>query len=490
MVRESMDLPAADLLWIDEAHHCPAETYQKIIDAYPDAILLGITATPCRGDGRGLGGIFETIIETPQVAELIEQGYLVKTRVYAPVDPDLKGVETRSGDYVESQLAERMDRDHLVGDIVTHWHKYGERRKTVCFAVSVGHSVHIRDEFLKSGVRAEHIDGSTPKDERDATLKRLESGADRAGHQLHGADRRLGHAGMRLHHPGAADQKDGAVSPDGRPRAAAGRRQARRHRARSFRRHFPARLRRGSHRMDARSRQALDQRRAYQAPRWRPCLAHPGMQAMRRRPRRRRACFHCGYLPAPPPRLVEFEDGDLGLLDRDRRAKPTVFDPAERARWHAMLAHIGLERGYKPGWTAHKYKEKFGAFPPWGASPAADSADARSPIVGSLAPDRFRQAEQRMKKRKTSANKIDCGFTRLPHEMRWSPAWRVLSLAARRVLDLLELELGKHRGKNNGRICVTYADFQRYGIGYNNIAPALRELEVLGFIRIRTRPRR
>ena len=68
-----MELPQADLLVIDEAHHCPAGTYRKIIDAYPDAILLGLTATPCRGDGRGLGGIFETIIECPQVAQLIEQ---------------------------------------------------------------------------------------------------------------------------------------------------------------------------------------------------------------------------------------------------------------------------------------------------------------------------------------------------------------------------------------------------------------------------------
>ena len=117
--------------------------------AYPDAVLLGLTATPCRGDGRGLGSIFEVIIECPQVAELIEQGYLVKTRVYAPVDPDLKGVKTVAGDYVENQLADRMDQPKLVGDIVTHWHKYGERRPTVAFAVSVSHSVHIRDEFIR-----------------------------------------------------------------------------------------------------------------------------------------------------------------------------------------------------------------------------------------------------------------------------------------------------------------------------------------------------
>jgi DNA repair protein RadD len=175
MRTDRMALPAADLLIIDEAHHCPANTYRQIIKSYPNAVLIGLTATPCRG-GRGLGGVFDVIIECPQVPELIQQDFLVRTRVYAPVDPDLKGVETRVGDYVAAQLAEVMDRDHLVGDIVSHWHKYGERRKTVCFAVDVKHSIHVRNEFIKSGVIAEHLDGSTPKADRDALLARLASG--------------------------------------------------------------------------------------------------------------------------------------------------------------------------------------------------------------------------------------------------------------------------------------------------------------------------
>ena len=120
--------------------------------------------------------------------------------------PNLKGVRTVAGDYNESQLADRMDRPKLIGDICTHWHKYGERRKTVAFAVNVAHSVHLRDEFIKSGVRAEHIDGGTPKPERDATLARLASGEIELDHELHGADRRLGYARSRLLHPGATDQ--------------------------------------------------------------------------------------------------------------------------------------------------------------------------------------------------------------------------------------------------------------------------------------------
>jgi superfamily II DNA or RNA helicase len=250
MQRETMDLPPAKLLWIDEAHHCPAETYRKIIAAYPNAILLGTSATPCRGDGRGLGRIFETLIETPQVADLIEQKFLVKTRVYAPIDPDLRGVETRQGDYVESQLADRMDRDKLVGDIVEHWHRFGERRRTVCFAVGVGHSVHIRDEFVKSGVRAEHIDASTPKPERDASLERLASVEIEVVTNCmvltEGWD--MPECGcIILARP---TKKMGLYRQNDRAGAASSGRQGRCHCARSFRRHVPPRLRRGPCRMD------------------------------------------------------------------------------------------------------------------------------------------------------------------------------------------------------------------------------------------------
>ena len=75
-----------------------------------------------------------------------------------------------------SQLADRMNRDDLVGDTVSNWFKFAERRKTLVFCVDVAHSVHVKNEFVKAGVRAEHIDGSTPKPDRDAALARLASG--------------------------------------------------------------------------------------------------------------------------------------------------------------------------------------------------------------------------------------------------------------------------------------------------------------------------
>jgi DNA repair protein RadD len=110
------------------------------------------------------------------VKELTDLGFLVPTEVYAPVRPDLTGVHVKRGDYVESELAERMNTQKLVGDIVEHWFRLAERRRTVVFAVNVAHSVHLRDEFRRAGVLAEHLDGSTPVEERDSILKRLAAG--------------------------------------------------------------------------------------------------------------------------------------------------------------------------------------------------------------------------------------------------------------------------------------------------------------------------
>ena len=100
-------------------------------------------------------------------------------------------------------------------------------------------------------------------------------------------------------------------------------------------------------------------------------------------------CPHCGFLPQRPPRDVLVADGELGLVT-GRRANGNVYDPETRQRWLGMFAHIANERGYKPGWVAFKFKEKFGAFPDWGSTPDADSAHARGQELGALAHDRVR----------------------------------------------------------------------------------------------------
>jgi superfamily II DNA or RNA helicase len=361
-----MELPPATLVVVDECHHATAATWSGILDAYPDAIILGLTATPCRGDGRGLGGIFETMIECPQVAELIELGYLVRSRVYAPSTPDLKGVEVRHGDYVESQLAERMDKQKLVADIVSTWHKYGERRKTVCFATGVGHSIHLRDRFNESGVRAEHIDGGTPKDERDATLARLASGEidvvcncmvltegwdmpevgccilarptkkmglfrQMIGRVLRPAPGKtnaivLDHSGAVFRHGLPEDRVDWFLSPD----------------------------------LSARS---LDHEARKPEVFGGPTLLDCSQCGTLRQGGK--ACPNCGFLPVRKPELVRVREGDLALVQNRKPGKPEI----DKQQWYDELAGYARERGHKRGFAFHKFKEKFGHKPPWGMNP-------------------------------------------------------------------------------------------------------------------------
>jgi superfamily II DNA or RNA helicase len=187
-----MDLPAADIVFVDECHHVRAMTYQRIIAAYPNAIIIGLTATPCRGDGRGLGNVFEAIIECPQIPELIKLGHLVPVKIFPPPAPNLRGVEVAStGDYVIDQLSDRMNTDALVGDFVEHWLRHPQQRRTIAFAVDVAHSVHITDELIKSGVRAEHVDGTTPQADRRSHTGAAGIGRDRGGLELHDPHRRF-----------------------------------------------------------------------------------------------------------------------------------------------------------------------------------------------------------------------------------------------------------------------------------------------------------
>lgn len=176
--RDSMTLPRANLVIIDEAHHSVARTYQWLVGAYPEAKILGLTATPCRSDGRGLGGIFERLVIGAQVQELIDQKRLVGSIIFTRAI-DLSGISTIAGDFAKGELERRMDRDLLVGDVVEQWLKHGQNRQTICFASGVGHSRHITEQFIKAGVPAEHLDGQTPADERAAILERLRNGATR-----------------------------------------------------------------------------------------------------------------------------------------------------------------------------------------------------------------------------------------------------------------------------------------------------------------------
>jgi superfamily II DNA or RNA helicase len=369
--RRAMDLPAADWLCIDECHHAVADTYRRIMEAYPNAARDGYTATAGRGDGRGLGDIFDAIVAGPTVHELVDLGRLVPTRFYAPVNPDLAGVRTRQGEYVTADLEDRLNRPKIVGDIAENLLKYGERRQTIIYAVSVGHAVAIRDALRDVGVRAEYVCGATPEDERAALLAMLAGGEiqvivncmvlvegfdcppvscivlarptkslvlyiQMVGRGLRAHDGKadcivIDHSGAVFRHGMPDDEIAWVLSPD-----------------------------------DKAVNTTHERRQSdYNGNRIVECSQCGAMRTAGE------PCDACGFYPPQRPKHVAHVNGDLGLVDRQRRVRPQDWSHDQRMDFWGQLAGIAEERGYKAGWVAHKFKEKFGTWPPGRQAPAA-----------------------------------------------------------------------------------------------------------------------
>lgn len=165
------------LIVVDEAHHFTGvNSYNLLLDRYPDATLLGVTATPCRLDGKGFDGIFERLILGPTVKGLMGGGYLSPYRYFVGSKPNLDGVAIRHGDYQIGQLAERMSTQEVVGDVVAAYLEHCPGKRCITFAVNVDHSMKIVERYTAAGIPAEHVDGKTPTNHRKAILNRFKSG--------------------------------------------------------------------------------------------------------------------------------------------------------------------------------------------------------------------------------------------------------------------------------------------------------------------------
>jgi len=172
----------ADIAVYDECHSSIAPTRKAILDLYKKtAIIIGLTATPCRADMRPLGSVYDDIVSSASVKELTDQGFLVPVRYFGATHyPDLNNMGPDvSGDYNQTELGHRVDKPKLVGDILENWLRIAENRPTVIFATNVRHSKHIEELFMSNGIPTEHVDHKTSQDERVEILKRFKDGATR-----------------------------------------------------------------------------------------------------------------------------------------------------------------------------------------------------------------------------------------------------------------------------------------------------------------------
>ncbi len=166
----------ADVVLIDEGHRSCAKSYKDVIDLYEDKIIMGCTATPVRADGRGLGEVYDTIVNVASVYELTKAGYLAPARYFAPNHVDLDGVKTKMGDFIIKDLDGKVNTTKLVGDVVENWLNLAENRKSIVYGVNVAHSKALRDEFLNQGVAVEHLDARSNDKERDLVFEKMQRG--------------------------------------------------------------------------------------------------------------------------------------------------------------------------------------------------------------------------------------------------------------------------------------------------------------------------
>jgi DNA repair protein RadD len=181
IIRRLDKIGSFDLIVFDEAHHCQAETWRELIAAQPTAKLLGVTATPCRADGKGLGiqdgGCFDDLIVGPSIADLVKEGFLSPSRCFVPEHRlDMRGVRTQAGDYVASDVAAVVDTASITGDAIAQYTKHAAHLPAVAFCATVAHAEHVAEQFRSAGYRSVCVHDGTPAMERDAAIAGLGNG--------------------------------------------------------------------------------------------------------------------------------------------------------------------------------------------------------------------------------------------------------------------------------------------------------------------------
>jgi superfamily II DNA or RNA helicase len=352
-------IPDCDLILIDEAHSVPGSmAYRELLFRLNNVPTIGLTATPfSRGMGRHhkeLGGaLFQKLVPAATIRELIDQGYLIDVEVYAPSEPDLRGVKVVAGDYSEKELGEAVDKPELVGDIADHLLKHWDGKPVVIFATNQSHSRHIVGELVSRRVPAEHIDCYTDDDERQAILERVRTGKTKVisnvGILAEGWDfpacevmvlarptrslcRYIQMAGRILRpFPGKKRglilDHSGTVSRLGFPTD-----------------DLPLILDEGKPNKSGQAQR--------DEPLPKPCASCHFMK-----PAKVHACPKCGFAPERQS-TVEVADGELVKLERKR---PATKDKKQHV--FSQLLFIQQKRGYRQGWAANQYRSIFDVWP-------------------------------------------------------------------------------------------------------------------------------
>ena len=163
------------LIILDEAHLSRANSWVKIIDYY-DTFVIGFTATPCRLDGKPLGDIYDSLIDSVSVDWLIKNKMLADFDYFAPMTIDTDKINSRAGDYVTVELEQLMCDRKIYGDIIKNYRKYADNKKTIIYCVNIKHANETAKLFRDNGYSAASIDSTLDKSYRAETMQKFRNG--------------------------------------------------------------------------------------------------------------------------------------------------------------------------------------------------------------------------------------------------------------------------------------------------------------------------
>jgi DNA repair protein RadD len=182
LVRRLDKTPDPDLIIVDEGHHATLGTqWGRILEHYPRAKILGVTATPIRLDGKGLGvghgGYYDSMVVGVNIQDLILEGFLSRPVTFHPPNMlNLEGVRKIAGDFSKSELAQRVGAAKITGDAIEHYRKLANGQPAIAFCISVAHAEQVAADFRAAGFNFVSIDGSMDRRKIYSTIRDLGSG--------------------------------------------------------------------------------------------------------------------------------------------------------------------------------------------------------------------------------------------------------------------------------------------------------------------------
>ena len=177
VARRLQNIEPPDLIITDENHHSLAKTYQKIYDFFPDVKRVGVTATPERMGGKGLRGVNDILIEGVTAKWLIAHGYLSPYDYFAPA-VTLPKFHIRRGEYDQREINSFFQKNvkTIYGDVLKQYKRLADGKQAICYLSGIEISEAVAERFSTDGIRAAHIDGNTPKAERDRIVEAFRRG--------------------------------------------------------------------------------------------------------------------------------------------------------------------------------------------------------------------------------------------------------------------------------------------------------------------------